>query len=276
MQLIFSEQQNPLNFIKRNKQDIEIVKYLKETGIDEFVISRIIYEDFGLRHTFPIEYSKEDRKKDFKILNVIRKIQALCNNDLILEKEKKILCKIKSQLIKRENSIIHIIGTDKKKPVYIKDNKTGPLLWCAPFQHGPNNEKNDEPKAKSEKQATGLQMAALFDYIQRFNKAKYQDQEIHGLIAALNKEYHMAGHDYETDKIRKYIWNVRLVYKKIKSSKNFHLLDSIKLTKRQMEKNKKLILEAEKVLKHIEAKERRQSEIRSEIEKIFLCALRRL
>lgn len=244
---------NPLDCIKRNKQDRDIVNYLKKTGIDGFKIADIIYCSFGLRDGYEIPYTEEESKRDKKITSVKKAIQSLCNNSLILDKEKIILRRIQSNLIKRERSYLHIIGENKYNEIYIKKNNSGSLEWTAPLRVNTGVDyAQGKPHAKSKTQALGLQMVALFDYIQNFNIKKYHDQEIHGLISALYKEFHVDGIEYSTEKIKKFIDNNKNIYKKFKASKTFLHFQRDELSMRQI---KNLKTSAEKMLKEFELRE---------------------
>lgn len=213
-------------------QDEKIIQHLRANGIDGFKVRNILLDSFGFTpfHGYSVSYTQEEMKRDKKIFNAIRKISALCNNSLLTNNEIKLLRKTELRLKKtsfrfsrdtidaittktKDNGDLENIcclGSSGYKPldgfkIKIKNGKA--LLDC----------RADMPSPKSTKQYFGVQMVALFDYIQKFNHGQYIDKEIYGLIAALFKK--MNSIEFDTDQIKKYIENNKIIYKKINSTR---------------------------------------------------------
>lgn len=243
---------DPLDCISENNQDRAVIAFLRKAGIDGFKLADIIYHEFNLRHQYEIQYGMERQKRDKEITRAIKAITSLCNNSLILDEEKDRFHEIKSQLINRQVSLPYIYGTDKKNVAYIKNNGSGLLILNSPRTYYLYKKTQNTLIAKSNKQVVGLQMATLFDYIQTFNVGvgKYQNNIIYGLIAALYKEFHTDGREYEIEKIKKLISNNKNIYEKLKASKDFLRFERDKYSMRQI---KKIRLAAEGALKNSEA-----------------------
>jgi hypothetical protein len=219
---------DPLDLIEGFAEK-NIVEFLRKNGIDGFVVRDILLEDYGFSifNNMEIRYPQDQKETDKKITYALKHIHALQKNKLLTKTEIKNLEKtemrLKKKYYKHNFDIIRQISFNPDKIVNevimgrsdisssdsfrIKSNKgTARLLL------------HDVQNPKTLKQLAGIQMNALFEYIEKFFKSKHNQKETFALICELYKR--TKGIEFSsTDEIKKLIENNREIYNKIKSSK---------------------------------------------------------
>jgi len=228
---MLTEKTDPLDFVKGHK-DEEIIKHLRENGIDGFKIQDILLDGFGSSgfHNYSVSYTREERERDKKIEYAMRNINTLCKNSLLTNGEVAALRKIELRLKKISfrfsrdtiNAVSSITSDsgDAQPIVFLGSSGLKPLNnFRIKIKKGKASLdfSSDVPYPKSHKQLIGVRMVALFDYFQQFNHGQYIDKEIYGLIEALYKK--TSGIEFEVDMIKKFIENNKIIYNKINSSR---------------------------------------------------------
>jgi len=141
------KEKDPLDSIIKNN---EIVKHLRENGIDGFEINKILHDLQGLKFKMPVSIQVSKQQVNY----AIRYTKCLINNPAIKQEEQKSLCAMYSRLYRLQQ----IIGKKQnEKAVYA-------------FAQGDGN-------AKTRTQAIGLQVVALHKYILPFSKQNKRHQK---------------------------------------------------------------------------------------------------
>jgi len=228
---LLTEKTDILDFVK-DYRDERIIQHLRANGIDGFKVQDILRDNFGLSglHGAPVSYTREERARDKKIEYAMRDISKLCKSSLLAKGEVSVLRKIETRLKKisfrfsrdtidsitaansdsgAQKSILHLGSSGSRSlnsfKIKIKNGKASLDL------------RPDAPCPISTKQRFGVQMVALFDYIQQFNHGQYINKEIFGLIATLFKKMNRI--EFNINQIKKFIENNKIIYKKINSTR---------------------------------------------------------
>lgn len=138
---------DPLPQVQRNKR---MVKYLQGNGIDGIEIYKILKNNQGFALDIPIMLTKEEKKKQAKLVQVKRNAKQLINSQFLLTEELETLETIYGRAYEESN-------------IYEKDKDGKPIVK---WQFG------GKGKARLAGQVTGRQIVCLFDYINLFNHKK--------------------------------------------------------------------------------------------------------
>jgi len=222
---------DPLDLVEgfQEKNNVDI---LRKNGIDGFVVRDILIEDYGFSifHNMQIRYPKDEQEKDKNINYAVRHIHALQKNKLLTKTEimtlDKMETRLKKKYYKQNFDIINGIVFNPHKITNELIMGRSDTSSSNAFQIRSHKGKvrlvlDNAQSPKTLKQLTGIQMNALFEYIEKFFKSKHNKQETFVLIMELYNR--TKGKKYSSpDEIKKLIENNREIYKKIKSSKKTH------------------------------------------------------
>jgi hypothetical protein len=156
---------DPLDLIVKHK---DIVKHLRENGIDGQEIKKMLCNSHGLKSEIPVRITKQEAAARRQIDYAMRHLKALVSSLAITDKEKHFLVAIYNRLYQAQ-------------AIWEKGKSGNPVIkWEVGDGDG---------DAKTLKQMIGMRVAFINKYILTFNKKMYLQKDIFDLIAELFEVY---------------------------------------------------------------------------------------